>query len=145
MQVKAMAFQRKEVEQKIRNLAPIFAQHILKMFLYPNSQFTKGWEKELKSWYDSSKNLGHKIKGGKSLSEEEYFDCLFFPLRPLKKLYRAVVADNRELSPLYLETELPILDSMVSGLYLALAEALANKRDWILMVRDLREFTGIDG
>ena len=144
MKVTAMAFQRKEVEQKIKNLAPIFAENVLKMFLYPTSPFTKGWEKELKSWYETSKNLGHKIKGGKSLSEEEYFECLFFPMRDIKKCYSSVVAKNEQLTPLYTKTEIPILDSMVSGLYIVVAEALSNKKDWILVGRDLREFTGTD-
>ena len=65
-------------------------------------------------------------------------------MRDIKKLYSSVVDKNNQLTPLYSKTELPILDSMVSGLYLALAESLSNKKDWILVGRDLREFTGTD-
>lgn len=145
MKITAMAFQRKEVEQKIKSLAPVFAEHIVKMFLYPNSQYVKGWEKELKAWYETVRTYGHSVKGGKSLSKDRFFDCLYLPVKSsIKKMYPTIVLKNQELTPSYKKEDLAVLDTMVGGLYLMIAEALSNNKDWLLVARDVRILTLAD-
>lgn len=69
-----MAFQRKHVINKTRDLSLHIAQHIAKIALYPGHSARKHWEKEVHVACNSIDDL--KYDGNKKLKESDYQNLL---------------------------------------------------------------------
>jgi len=70
-----MAFQRKHVINKTRDLSLHIAQHIAKIALYPEHSARKHWEKEVHDACNSIDDL--KYDGNKKLKESDYRHLLY--------------------------------------------------------------------
>src|SRR5271156_3684220 len=46
-----MSFERKFAKQKIQELGVQTYQHVFKIMMFPESEYVRGWEKEIKAWY----------------------------------------------------------------------------------------------
>lgn len=144
--VTAMSISRGEALKKIGNFAPKLAEHIIKIFLYPDCKYVKGWTREIKTWYSDIGFLGNHMKKGARLKHDDYYDVLILPVSgpSFKKLYKSVVINNPELTTTrYPLKDLPILDSLVTGLYLNMATCLENDRSWLDFVESLKTLTHI--
>lgn len=70
-----MAFQRKHVINKTRDLSLHIAQHVCKIALYPEHSARKHWEKEIHASCDSIDDL--KFDGNKKLKSSDYHNLLY--------------------------------------------------------------------
>lgn len=149
MKIEAMSFTRKDAVERIMDVAPQIADHILKIFLFPESRYVEGWAKELNTWYGYCRKTGLNLKGGKKLDHDGFFDSLFGPVKnktEVLKRYKAVIANNPKLkvTSRYPESEIPVLNTAIGAVYITMANSLRDGDSWDDFVQDLRVATHTD-
>lgn len=146
MKVTAMAFSRGEAEDRISGVSLILGKHILKLFLYPESSYVKGWEKEVRAWYNACKDTGNHLKKGGKVKAQDYFDWLYkVPFsKGIKSYYLQVVDQNDRLTPKFESHEVPDLETLVKALYTKMANSMAQNHDWSHFIAALQEYVGTD-
>lgn len=87
--LKEHALKRKKVMQKIDSLQFPIAKHLIKIAIFPNSQETRHWQKEVLNWFIDIDMMD--VKGQARLKEKQYFELLYKePLTPLNVIERTV-------------------------------------------------------
>jgi hypothetical protein len=98
-----MTYARGDAESKITDLGYEFAQHVMKVYVFPHSSYLKGWLRELRAWYLRIGFIGSKLKGGKKFKASNYSAFLLEPiLYQLDKFGNRVsflIEDNPEIKP----------------------------------------------
>jgi hypothetical protein len=72
----AMAYPRSVAETKITELALHFSKHLLCMLLFPESSYTKGWNRELHACFDQMQQYGLNLKKGKKFNASEIYSFI---------------------------------------------------------------------
>jgi hypothetical protein len=146
MKVTAMAFTRSEAENRITGVSLVLGKHILKLFLYPTSQYVKGWEKEVRAWYTACKDVGNHLKKGGKVKPLDYFEWLYeTPFHNgINEYYEQVVEQNDKLVPKFGTHEVPDLETLVKALYVKMANSMAKDKEWSQFISDLQEYVGTD-
>lgn len=70
-----MAFQRKVIFNKVRDLSLHIAEHVVKLSLWPENSARKHWEKEIHAALANISKL--RYDGTKRLKSDEYFNLLY--------------------------------------------------------------------
>lgn len=136
--IEAMSRTRSYAEGKITNLGDPFYEHVLKVFLFPNSSQVNHWCGELKAWFYAMQVLGLNLKGGKKFKADEFEKFLTETLRHKPNevfpftLERLVLHHPRIPHRAdRLETLGPVvLHNRVTSFYQELAVLLATDSDW---------------
>jgi len=70
--IEAMSFTRSVAESKITGLGNPFYEHVVKIFLFPESSHVDHWLKELVGWYYQIQTIGLNLKKGNAFSSAEF-------------------------------------------------------------------------
>lgn len=72
----SMAYERGFAITKLEELSKQVAEHLLKIYLMPDSEYRAGWIKELSAWLDTAYDYG-RITKGKRLKEKDFKTSIF--------------------------------------------------------------------
>lgn len=76
MKIQDMAYSRKDIFEKVTNLAPRFVEHFDKIWQYPQSMARNHWASEMQAWLN--KVLSYRVKeSNKPLSLQQKMDWFF--------------------------------------------------------------------
>jgi hypothetical protein len=139
--VEGMSLNKKEAEQKIGYLAKHLAEHMMKIFLYPETTHVAGWTKEVRAVYNRCQDLGLNLKKNKRLDHSSFFDNLYAPVAGSKfdALYEAVSQDFTGIVPAWKPDDKRVLDATMTAVYNQLANCLAQNKSWTQFVHTLYE------
>jgi hypothetical protein len=83
-----MAFEKKQVMDKSRNLQNQIASHLVKLSMYNKSEYINHWSNEVNAWLDDIQD--NWFKGtNRPLNEKDLFNILFLePLETIEEVQR---------------------------------------------------------
>ncbi len=71
------AYFRSDAIQRLKDLSPQIAIHIVKLSALPSSQDVNGWQKELEAWRGALSLVNHGKKGRENLSIDGVFEDVY--------------------------------------------------------------------
>ena len=138
--IEAMTFHRSHAESKITELGMPMLEHILKIYLFPDASYVKGWTKEIRGWYRHILNYATSLKKGKKFSASDVKDLLYddmyeFNISKLQDLVTDMVEINDELVPR--KYDIHKLAAILQIVYLEISECAVLSKPWASVVINL--------
>ncbi len=136
--IEAMSFTRSVAESKITGLGNPFYEHVVEVFLFPDSNYVDHWLKELVGWYYQIQTIGLNLKKGRAFSPAEFASFLterhrHRPAESFTALLDVLIAHNADI-PHAERRRTEVGDSelhhRISRFYHFMAEYLATDRKW---------------
>lgn len=138
--IDAMTFQRGKAEDRITDLGRPLLKHVIKLYLYPKSQYVIGWEREVRAWYLDISNVATSLKGGKKFKPHQVTGFLYtdYYTRPSKLQDRveSIVELNDELLPI--DFDIDDMHRSLIEIYLTIGECSTTEVPWAQLITKLK-------
>jgi hypothetical protein len=141
--VTGMTYKRGDAESKITDLGYEFAEHVMKVYLFPHTSYVDGCLNELRAWFDRIYFIGSRLKGGKSFSAQHYTEFLFESISWKEHRFPDRVESIVERNPkikVRKDLDVPKMLEELRAFYLELGKLLEQDASWSVAQKLLMKY-----